>query len=109
MNAESIIDIRDFRRVLRHLERIIISGLKDDSSCCGITVNQCHLLLEIFDRCETDITELKNYLGLDKSSVSRTIDSLVNSGLLLRVEKEEDRRYQMVSLSEKGFAFVEKN
>lgn len=100
-------DIRDFRRFLRYLERFIMTNLKDDSMCCGVTPNQCHILLETAEKGEVDISDLTSYLGLDKSSISRTVDSLVNTGLLLRKAKQEDRRYQRVSLSDKGLLFVE--
>ena len=100
-------DIRDFRRCLRYLERFVMTNLKDDSMCCGVTPNQCHILLETAEKGEVDISDLTSYLGLDKSSISRTVDSLVNTGLLLRKEKQEDRRYQSISLSDKGLAFVE--
>ena len=100
-------DIHEFRRYLRHLERFVMANLKDDSMCCGVTPNQCHILLETADKGEIDVSDLKNYLGLDKSSISRTADSLVDNGLLVRKEKKEDRRYQSITLSPNGVRFVE--
>ena len=100
-------DIREFRRSLRYLERFVMANLKDDSVCCGVTPNQCHILLETAEKGETDLSDLKNYLGLDKSSISRTIDSLTSDELLVRKENPEDRRYQIVALSEKGKQLVE--
>ena len=41
-------------------------------------------------------------LGLDKSTLSRTIDGLVNIGLIERIPDPTDRRFNRLSLSEKG-------
>jgi DNA-binding MarR family transcriptional regulator len=107
MEKERTDNIHNFRRLLRYLERYVMTNLKDDSMCCGVTSNQCHILLETAEKGEVDISELRNYLGLDKSTISRIVDSLVNVDLILRKENPEDRRYQKVSLSDKGKVFVE--
>ncbi len=44
----------------------------------GISLAQCHTLLEIEKSHEISISELANTLSLDKSTVSRTVDGLVN-------------------------------
>jgi DNA-binding MarR family transcriptional regulator len=107
MEKEKTDNIHNFRRLLRYLERYVMVNLKDDSMCCGVTSNQCHILLETSERGEVDISELRDYLGLDKSTISRIVDSLVNTDLILRKENPEDRRYQKVSLSDKGKILVE--
>jgi len=79
-----------------------MSNLKDDSVCCGVTTTQCHVLLELADLKTASITELRNYLVLDKSVVSRTVDTLVKQGLIVRSENPEDRRYSLLHLSNEG-------
>src|SRR6056297_3361296 len=101
-------EIREFRRALRYLERFISSNVKENSVCCGVTPTQCHVLLKVEEEGETSPTGLKEYLGLEKSSLSRTLDGLVRLGLLERRESSRDRRYQSIRLSGRGKMFVER-
>ncbi len=96
-----------FRERLRHLERELIELLKEDNICCGITVSQCHILLEIGGKTETSIVDLASVLNLDTSTLSRSIDGLVNIGLVDRQQNPNDRRYVCVSLSKQGTKIFE--
>ena len=94
--------IRGFRRNLRRFERLLESQIKDACFCMGVPMAGCHLLLEIEDQGETTAAALSESLGLDKSTLSRTIDCLVGSGLVERCEHPDDRRYTLLSLTEQG-------
>ncbi len=94
--------IRRFRKNLRVLEREIARSLASETECCGVTMAQCHLLLEVAERGRTSITELSDALELDKSTLSRTVDSLWNAGLLSREAVPLDRRQQLICLTDKG-------
>ncbi len=96
--------IRAFRRDLRVLEREVELTLSSQTSCCGVTVAQCHLLLEVELRGQTSVTELALALELDKSTLSRAVDALCRSGLLDRVADPESRRQQVISLTAQGKA-----
>jgi len=65
-------------------------------------VSQCHILLEIGKEKEASIVELASILNLDTSTLSRSIDGLVNIGLVNRQQNTNDRRYVCVSLSQQG-------
>lgn len=95
-------DLKGFRKRIRVLERKIGEQLDDDLTCCGVSTAQCHALLSIADRRETNISELAVELNLDRSTLSRTIDGLVNIGLVLRKENLSNRRYNQLSLTEQG-------
>jgi DNA-binding MarR family transcriptional regulator len=99
-------EIRNFRRRLRVIERAVLSSLKEESSCCGVSLTQCHILLELEERQAVPVPDLISYVGLDKSTVSRTIDGLVMLGLVLRRENPENRRSQLVDLSPQGRTVV---
>jgi DNA-binding MarR family transcriptional regulator len=99
-------EIRCFRRRLRVVERAVMSNLKEESSCCGVSLTQCHLLLELEEHTTAPVPDLISYVGLDKSTVSRTIDGLVTLGLVHRRENPKDRRSQLVELSPQGRAAV---
>ncbi len=94
--------IRQFRKNLRALEREIARSLASETECCGVTMAQCHLLLEVAERGRTGITELSDALELDKSTLSRSVDSLWNAGLLSRDADPLDRRQQLICLTDKG-------
>jgi len=90
-----------FRRQLRLLEREIVRQLEADTSCCGVTLGQCHALLELAGG-ELSLTGLAAALDLDTSTVSRTVDSLVRAGLVHRAEDAADRRTLRIALTKAG-------
>jgi DNA-binding MarR family transcriptional regulator len=93
--------IKKFRELLRRFEREIF--VQTNECCCsGITLAQCHALLEIESKEKETLTELANNLGLDKSTVSRTVDGLVNTGLLVRTIPAENRRTSILQLTPAG-------
>ena len=94
--------IRSFRKALRLFERLTARQLKEDSCCRGVTLAQCHLILEIEDLGRATTVTLSRQLGLDKSTLSRTVDGLVNIGLVKRIPDPADRRFNRLSLTEKG-------
>ena len=94
-------NIKVFRKLLRRFEREIF--MQNNESCCnGVTVAQCHTLLEIENKGKESLTELSKTLGLDKSTISRTVDGLVNIGLLDRTIPAENRRMATIQLTEAG-------
>jgi DNA-binding MarR family transcriptional regulator len=96
--------LREFRQALRALEREVELCLLAQTDCCGVSVAQCHLLLELEIRGEGSIGDFAGLLDLDASTLSRTVDGLVRGGLLLRADDPVNRRRQIVSLSEAGKA-----
>ena len=99
-------NIRSFRKLLRRLERLLISPLKD--YCCGVTLAQCHALLEIEERGETTLVDMTKSMNLDKSTLSRTVDGLANIGLVKRVPHPSDRRFTLLTLTKQGKGIAEK-
>jgi DNA-binding MarR family transcriptional regulator len=91
---------------LRELIRILVRDLgileKSDTSCCGVTISQCHAIVEIGRSEEISLNELAKTLNLDKSTMSRTINNLVKSGLVIREMHPEDRRYVTIKLTDEG-------
>jgi len=90
--------------MLRKLEAEIGLSLSGETECCGVTVNQCHLLLETEYRGKASLGALAEALDLDKSTLSRTADALVIDGLLERADDPENRRKVTINLTEKGSA-----
>jgi DNA-binding MarR family transcriptional regulator len=96
----SDIDIREFRKELRKFEHFLGHQLLD--CCCGISVAQCHALLAIEDLRSSTIGDLADQLKLDKSTTSRTVESLVQLGLVNRKSGSDDRRVAMIALTQQG-------
>lgn len=92
--------IRAFRRNLRRFERL--NQLANTTCCGGITLAQCHILLEIENLSETTTKQLSENLWLDKSTLSRTIDGLKKQGFIKRYSSPRDRRFTILSLTRKG-------
>lgn len=93
----------DLREVVRVLVRNLGLLERSESGCCGVTLAQCHAIVEIGRSEETNLNSLAQLLNLDKSTISRTIDNLVNQGLALRQVCTENRRYISIKLTEKGY------
>jgi DNA-binding MarR family transcriptional regulator len=93
--------VRKFREYIRHIEREL--NIQNNATCCeGVTLAQCHTLLEVYTHKSISLNELSEKLYLDKSTVSRTVDSLVKNGTANRVIPEENRRKVTISLTGKG-------
>ncbi len=92
--------IRSFRKNLRKFERL--NQILNNSCCKGVTMAQCHALLEIEELGEATTIQLAKNLLLDKSTLSRTVDNLVKRGLVERKQNPTDRRYTTLILTEEG-------
>jgi len=92
--------IREFRKKLRKFDRL--NELFNNTCCIGVTMAQCHALLEIEELGEATANQLAKNLLLDKSTLSRTVDSLVRLGFVERKENSIDRRYVTLVLSKEG-------
>ena len=93
--------VRRFRENIRHIEREL--NIQGNTTCCeGVTLAQCHTLLELQSHTSISLNELSEKLLLDKSTVSRTVDGLVKNGTVNRIVPVENRRKVTISLTEKG-------
>jgi len=98
MNENIVAQFRtQIRKFVRELEKKNISN-----SCYGVTVVQCHALIEINLRGKCQLKELARALELDKSTVSRTVNSLVKNGMVDRIIPESNRRTSILKLTELG-------
>jgi DNA-binding MarR family transcriptional regulator len=100
--VESLTESDKLREIMRILERKL--GVLDDiqSSCSGIAFAQCHAIVEIGRSHILSLNGLAEMLGLDKSTMSRTINNLVNEGLVARELDLEDRRFIRIELTPGG-------
>ncbi|WP_160684056.1 MarR family transcriptional regulator [Clostridium sp. C2-6-12] len=101
------INSKNFRESIRLLERKLGLLNKQESCCIEVTLAQCHALVEIGRSKSISLKELANILGLDISTMSRTVDSLVKKKFVVRIPSETDRRSVLISLTSKGLSLFQ--
>lgn len=89
----------------QHIEKLVqylgfLEELK--SKCCALSMVQSTVILAIGNTHELSVIGLAEQLRLDKSSASRHVTNLVDLGYVIRTESQEDRRYFVLTLSNKG-------
>ncbi len=94
--------LTEFRSSLRKMERFLFTNLKLDGDCCGVTFNECHILMEISGNRGIAMADLSIKLGMDKSIISRTIETMVQNAIVYRKEDGDDRRKKSLVLTEAG-------
>lgn len=100
--------IRRFRSALRVFESLIDLTSRREDYCCGVTLAQCHALLALSEDKTVSLKDLTGKLRLDKSTLSRTVDALVESGLADRETGRGDRRICCISLTARGRTAVQR-
>lgn len=96
-NATTFLDL--FRVMARRFGFLDLA----EASCCGISSAQCRAILELGAR-DTAISliDFADAIGVDKSTMSRTVDLLVRAGLSWRAEDGTNRRYVNIGLTDQG-------
>ncbi|HPD97604.1 MAG TPA: MarR family transcriptional regulator [Synergistales bacterium] len=98
-------EARELREATRELFRNLSLLDRDRASCCGVTVAQCHAIVEIGRLGKVSPGMLAETLRLDRSTVTRLADSLVAMDFITREQDPEDRRSLVLALTEKGEQF----
>lgn len=88
---------RRLRQVNRTITRLYDEALRPH----GLTVNQLNILAVIISEKQIRPGQLGQTLGMEKSTVSRTIDRMEKKGWL-KISKGEDSRTQLLSVTPKG-------
>lgn len=88
-------------RRLRQVNRTITRLYDDALRPYGLTVNQLNILAVILSENQIRPGELGQALGMEKSTVSRAIDRMVNKGWL-KITPGKDSRTQLLSVTKKG-------
>lgn len=95
---------RQLRELVRFMERKL--GVLEDGemACCGVSLAQCHALVEIGRAGTISLVELARLLDLDNSTMSRTVNNLVGNKMTEREIDPNDRRYVTIKLTPAGLA-----
>lgn len=95
----------ELREATRGLFRSLSLLDRDRASCCGVTVAQCHAIVETGRLGKVSPGALAEILRLDRSTVTRLVDGLEAQGFLIREQDSADRRSLKLALTEKGERF----
>ncbi len=95
---------KQLRESIRLLERMLGTLNDSEMSCCGVTMAQCHAIVEIGRANNISLIDLANTLNLDNSTTSRTVNNLVTNGFVKRELDPQDRRYITISLTNTGMS-----
>jgi putative acetyltransferase len=95
---DHVVPIREAsRQVVREL-----GFLEKHLPSLGVTHSQCHVLIELDHHGMLTTKELSDILNLDKSTMSRTVDLLIQSRLIETRADGSDRRRKQLSLASQG-------
>jgi len=88
--------------LLREVARLYTRAQRVAADCCGTTNTQCHILTELGRSGPQPMAELGQRVRLEKSWVSRALESLVKQGLVAKNDHPHDARSWIVSLTAAG-------
>ena len=93
--------IQSVRKAARNLVREL-HLLDGRVGKCDLPLSQCHLIIELDMLGETTASDLSEQLVLEKSTMSRLVNTLVDKGLICAACCEDDRRSRILCLTEEG-------
>jgi DNA-binding MarR family transcriptional regulator len=100
---------RKFRETLGRAYQRVNALQRDEKRCFGVSLSRCVTLETLLQEGPLPVRELASRLGLDASTVTRSIDGLVREGLVRRTRDEQkDRRRVFIVLSARGRSLAEK-
>lgn len=87
--------------VLRHLWHKTSRLYNQKANDYGVSISVGFILLNI-DKAGTPSTQLGPKMGMEPTSLSRTLKSMEDNGLIYRVSDENDKRKVLIFLTEEG-------
>ena len=80
---------------------------RNEIVCCGVSVSQCYTLDTLGEHGEMNMVQLARKMFLDKSTMTRVVDGLIERELVARRFDENDRRVIYVALTAAGRKLLE--
>ncbi|AXY57322.1 GNAT family N-acetyltransferase [Acinetobacter chinensis] len=93
--------IADIRQASREMVREL-GFMQSTLAATDYSASAVHALIEIDEKQQVTSAQLAQFLGLEKSSISRMIAKLLQAGELQESIAEEDARVKYLKLTEKG-------
>jgi DNA-binding MarR family transcriptional regulator len=89
-------------RLTKDLMRKFQMRDRNEIVCCGVSVSQCYTLDMLGEHGETSMVQLARKMFLDKSTMTRVVDGLVERELVVRRFDDGDRRLIYIALTAAG-------
>lgn len=100
---------QQFREALGLAYQRVNALQRDEKRCFGVSLSRCVTLETLLREGSLPVRELASRLGLDASTVTRSVDGLVREGLVRRARDEcRDRRRVFVALTARGRTLAQK-
>ncbi|MBY6037808.1 MarR family transcriptional regulator [Fictibacillus nanhaiensis] len=94
-------DVRNLFHVLnRRFSLLQKNGFREEG--IDISLIHSHILFEIDKHTQPSMQQLADLLGIDITTFSRQIQTLVKANLVKKRAKQEDKRVYVLSLTQKG-------
>jgi len=94
--------VRDIGVLLQRTSHLFQMMEREQRKETGFTGSQAFLLTELQERGEMSMMEAGRRLNLEKSSVTRLAGTLIRTGLAETRPDREDRRVQLIRLTDRG-------
>lgn len=89
--------------LLRRITRLHTSLQLEGASCCGVhSLTRCQILTTLGRDGTLTLAELSRRLGLDKGWLSRTVEDMVQGGLIHKQPSVTDKRTVELRLTDEG-------
>jgi DNA-binding MarR family transcriptional regulator len=88
--------------LLREVARLYVRAQRSVADCCATSSTQCLMLIELDRVGPISMGDLGARLSLEKSWVSRAVDTLVDDGLVAKSPNPRDARSWLLSLTAAG-------
>ena len=88
---------------LRHK---IFFPMKEAISHLDISLTEMYIMRSIIKHQGISVKELAEKMKVTSSAMTQVIDKLMNKGYVLRTKSEEDARYLILSISDKGMEMI---
>ena len=92
---------------LRRAARLVTQRFDKAFRDAGITANQFSILMASYNQEGVLLTRLANFLGMERTTLSRNL-SLLERRKLISIEKGSDKRERKIAITEEGITLLER-
>ena len=95
--------LREWSEVFMHRSMRDFRRFMDET---GLSFSQINILMRLFHRLSTSVSEIGEQLGVTNAAASQAVDRMVGLGLIERTEDPDDRRAKRLVLTKKGRTLI---
>lgn len=99
---------QDLARLILNLSNTIIYNRNKHLEALGLTASQADAMKFFLTNENSTIKALKEALGITHQTAQGIVSRLIEKGFLLTEQSQNDKRYQIIHVTESGFALSKK-